>query len=51
MYANSGRGFSTMVHLERLAFTWGDVKNGKLGIDIEQEEVKDDSEESSPDED
>ena len=29
-----------MISVERLPYTWGDIKNGKLGIDLEDKDVQ-----------
>lgn len=40
VYADSGKNFQTLIHVERLPYTWGDIRNGRLGINMEDEEVK-----------
>ena len=40
IYADGGKNFQTLVHVERLPYTWGNIKHGKLGIDIDDEEIK-----------
>ena len=32
---NGGKGFNTFVDNYRLPYSWGDIKNGRLGIDVD----------------
>lgn len=36
VFAASGKKFQSLVHVERLPYTWGEVKNGKLGLEPDQ---------------
>lgn len=40
VYGDSGRDFQSLINVERLPYTWGDVKNGRLGIDLEDKDVR-----------
>ena len=35
VFVNSGKDFFSFIHIERLPYSWGDAKNGKLGLDVE----------------
>jgi len=39
VYADSGKNFQTLIHIERLPYSWGDIKNGRLGIDLEDQDI------------
>ena len=39
VFANSGKDYFSLIHIERLPYTWGDTKNGKLGLDLEGPDV------------
>jgi hypothetical protein len=36
VFADSGKRFQSMIDVDRLPVTWGDTKNGKLGIAYKQ---------------
>ena len=40
VYADGGKKFDSLVQQERLPYTWGEVKNGKLGFDHQHLEDK-----------
>lgn len=38
--ADAGKGFQSLIHIDRLPYTWGEVKSGKLGIDYNDREIR-----------
>ena len=40
IYADSGKNFQSLINVDRLPFSWGDVRNGKTGIPYTSEEIE-----------
>jgi len=36
VFADGGKRFDSLINQERLPYTWGEVKNGKLGLDSQR---------------
>ena len=39
VYADSGKNFQSLIHIERLPYTWGEFKYGKLGLDLDEKSL------------